>query len=218
MPSPPPSSSPSSPSLSRAGGMNLSGFDTVRSDLPPPDDDDFRETRRSCENGNARGGREKGRRVVGDIIPRPIFATDDDDDDARGKNKGGGGGQGARRARVNVAKRTNDDNTLIVSTEIRRSRCNKAAGSEIGPAGPRALSRASIDTGGRSEREEEGTRARAFHIDEVRSRRRRSCPSHFGDRAALGGGRPGSFGSIWERAPRGGGGAQRDDQMARSLS
>ena len=32
----------------------------------------------------------------------------------------------------------------------------KAAGSEIGPAGPRALSRASIDTGGRSEREEEG--------------------------------------------------------------
>ena len=190
MPSPPPSSSPSSPSLSRAGGMNLSGFDTVRSDLPPPDDDDFRETRRSCENGNARGG----------------------------KNKGGGGGPGARRARVNFAKRTNDDNTLIVSTEIRRSRCNKAAGSEIGPAGPRALSRASIDTGGRSEREEEGTRARAFHIDEVRSRRRRSCPSHFGDRAALGGGRPGSFGSIWERAPRGGGGAQRDDQMARSLS
>jgi hypothetical protein len=53
----------------------------------------------------------------------------------------------------------------------------KAAGSEIDPAGPRALSRASIDTGGRSEREEEGTRARAFHIDEVRSRRRRSARS-----------------------------------------
>ena len=74
------------------------------------------------------------------------------------------------------------------------------------PGGPaRALSGIDrywwpIREGGRRDR------ARAFHIDEVRSRRRRSCPSHFGARAALGGGRPGSFGSIWERAPRGGGG------------
>ena len=101
MPSPPPSSSPSSPSLSRTGGMNLSGFDTVQSDLPPPmmmisaRRDDL--AKMGMHGG---GGREKGRRVVGDIIPRPIFATDDDDDDdARGKNKGGGGAGGAKGSR-----------------------------------------------------------------------------------------------------------------------
>ena len=102
MPSPPPSSSPSSPSLSRTGGMNLSGFDTVQSDLPPPmmmisaRRDDL--AKMGMHGGGGGGKRDDVSSVTSfhDPFSRPTTTTTMT---RGGRTRGGGGAGGAKGSR-----------------------------------------------------------------------------------------------------------------------